>query len=181
MKYAQATIRYTRVTPRKMRFVADLIRGLSVADAHAQLLVVSRRASAPLKKLLQSAVANAKNMKMDPAKLVVSEIMVDQGPMMKRFLPRARGSASPIQKKMSHTSIRLIEKATASSRFTIITKKAKKSKTEIIKSTPEKTQPSVAETTKPERGIIKRILGKGAAVKKNTSASKGRVTGDRGA
>jgi len=102
-----AQLRYLRIAPRKVRSVADLIRGLPVNDAEAQLLVQARRPAKPLLKLLRSAVANAKNNKQNADHLFISEIRVDGGPMLKRYLPRARGSASPIQKKMSHVSITL--------------------------------------------------------------------------
>ena len=102
-----AQLRYLRIAPRKVRSVADLIRGLPVQDAEAQLMVQSRRPAKPLLKLLRSAVANAKNKSQNADHLFISEIRVDQGPMLKRHLPRARGSASPIQKKMSHVSLTL--------------------------------------------------------------------------
>ena len=98
-----ATLRYLRIAPRKVRVVADLVRGLSVNDAEAQLIVERRRPAGPLLKLLRSAVAGAGNdRRLEPAKLYVKEIRVDKGPMLKRVLPRARGVATPIQKKMSH-------------------------------------------------------------------------------
>ncbi len=107
MKQQTAKLRYLRIAPRKTRSVADLIRGLRVDEAEAQLMVQRRRPAKALLKLLRSAVANAKNNKLNPDHLFVSEIRVDGGPMLKRYLPRARGSASPIQKKMSHISITL--------------------------------------------------------------------------
>jgi large subunit ribosomal protein L22 len=102
-----AQLRYLRIAPRKVRSVADLIRGLPVNDAEAQLMVQRRRPAKPILKLLRSAVANAKNKSQNVDHLFISEIRVDQGPMLKRYLPRARGSASPIQKKMSHVTITL--------------------------------------------------------------------------
>ena len=107
MKTQTATLRYLRMAPRKVRSVADLVRGLHVNDAEAQLIVQRRRPSKALLKLLRSAVANAKNNKLNADHLFISEIRVDNGPMLKRYLPRARGSASPIQKKMSHVMITL--------------------------------------------------------------------------
>jgi len=105
METQTAKLNYLRIAPRKTRSVADLIRGLSVNDAEAQLMVQSRRPAKALLKLLRSAVANAKNNKLEVDHLFVKEIRVDGGPMLKRYLPRARGSASPIQKKMSHVTI----------------------------------------------------------------------------
>ena len=91
MKQPTAQLRYLRIAPRKVRSVADLIRGLPVQDAEAQLMVQRRRPAKPLLKLLRSAVANAKNNKQNADHLFISEIRVDQGPMLKRMLPRARG------------------------------------------------------------------------------------------
>lgn len=109
------------MAPRKVRLVGDLVRGLSVNDAEAQLLFERRRAAKPLLKLLRSGMTAAKEAKkLAMEKLIVESIRVDQGPMLKRFLPRARGSASPIQKKMSHVMIVLAESEKARApKFTI--------------------------------------------------------------
>jgi large subunit ribosomal protein L22 len=103
MKQATAHLKYLRVAPRKVRFVADLIRKAPVTEAEAQLMLLPQRSSEHLLKLLRSAVANARVLKLDPAKLFVSSITVDEGPRLKRLSPRARGSAYIIQKKMSHS------------------------------------------------------------------------------
>jgi large subunit ribosomal protein L22 len=122
-----AKISFLRMAPRKVRSVGDLIKGLPVNEAEAQLLMQTRRPSAPLLKLLRSAVANAKNNKhADPQHLFVSSVRVDGGPMLKRMLPRARGSASPIQKKMSHVTMVLGVNENLKSRFTIVPKKKTK-------------------------------------------------------
>jgi len=105
METQTAKLNYLRIAPRKTRAVSDLIRGLSVNDAEAQLMVQRRRPAKSLLKLLRSAVANAKNNKLNADHLFIKEIRVDGGPMLKRYLPRARGSASPIQKKMSHVTM----------------------------------------------------------------------------
>jgi len=128
MNEQTAKLNYLRMTPRKVRAVADIIRGMSVNEAEAQLMMQRRRASKALLKLLRSAVANAKNNKLDPDKMVVGKITVDQGPMLKRLMMRARGSASQIQKKMSHVTIVLTEvENPKDKRFTIvIQKKVKK-------------------------------------------------------
>lgn len=99
-------LNYLRIAPRKVRSVANLLKGLSVNDAEAQLMIQHRRPAKAILKLLRSAVANAKNNKRwNPDHLFVASICVDQGPMLKRMLPRARGSASPIQKKMSNVRL----------------------------------------------------------------------------
>lgn len=107
---AKANLRYLKVAPRKVRIVADLIRGKSVPQAQAQLMVQTRRAAEPLSRLLQSAIANAEVLELDMEKLYVSSIRVDNGPMMKRMLPKARGRGTVIQKIMSHVSLVLGEK-----------------------------------------------------------------------
>jgi large subunit ribosomal protein L22 len=122
-----AQLNYLRIAPRKVRSIGDLIKGLTVNEAEAQLLVQRRRPAKPLLKLLRSAVADAKNNKrLNPDHLFVANIRVDQGPMLKRSLPRARGSASAIQKKMSHVTLVLGVNENLKPRFKIVTpKKAK--------------------------------------------------------
>lgn len=109
-KTAKANLRYLKIAPRKVRSVADLIRGRAVAHAQAQLMMQTRRSATPLAKLLESAIANAEVQEMDMSKLYISSIRVDQGPMMKRMLPKARGRGTVIQKIMSHVSLVLSEK-----------------------------------------------------------------------
>lgn len=104
--YAKAQLRYLHASPRKTRAVADVIRGLPVAEAEAQLLLMPRRVATPLLKLLRSAAANAKQvLKKDADALFIKEIRVDQGPKSVRWMPRARGAMSPIERKTSHVSL----------------------------------------------------------------------------
>ena len=105
---AKAMLRLARVSPRKARLVADLIRGRGVDEA-LEILTFTRKKSAPLfKGLLELAIANAeynaaqKNRKLDVDSLVVSKVLVDQGPTLRRFRPRARGMATKVLKKTSH-------------------------------------------------------------------------------
>lgn len=108
---ARAKLTMLRVAPRKSRLVADLIRGKKVTDAESILNFTNRRASKPILKLLQSAKANAiNNHDMFEDNLVVSEILVDEGPVLKRFLPRARGRADLMRKRTSHINITLEER-----------------------------------------------------------------------
>ncbi len=105
-----AKLRYSRIAPRKVRLVADLIRGMKVAKAEETLRFTVNRSARPMMKLLKSAVANAENnFNLKKDNLYIAEIRVDGGPIIKRFRARARGSASPIQKKTSHILIRLKE------------------------------------------------------------------------
>jgi large subunit ribosomal protein L22 len=101
---AQVTAKLSnyRQSPRKVRLVANLIRGKKVADALMELNFLAKRAADPIKKLVASAVSNAKNLNLSVDSLVVKTITVDQGPIMKRSMPRARGRAFPIHKHTSH-------------------------------------------------------------------------------
>ncbi len=100
-----------RVTPQKTRLVADLIRGKKVGEAESILRFTPRSSAQPLLKLLRSAKANAvNNHDMFEDSLVVSKIMVDEGPVIKRYLPRARGRADLLRKRTSHITIILEEK-----------------------------------------------------------------------
>ena len=104
-----ATIRYLRIAPRKVRAIANLVKGLSVNEAEAQLVLQPRRPAGALLKLLRACVANAKqNQRLGAAEIerfMIASIRVDGGPMLKRSLPRARGKADPIQRKMSHVTL----------------------------------------------------------------------------
>jgi len=149
-----ARLRYLRIAPRKVRLVADLIRGKSVEEAQTVLSFTTKKAAQTLLKLLNSAIANAKNLELDPANLYIAKILVDEGPKYKRWIARARGRADQIQKKTSHVTIVLDE----------ITKKPKKvkpgkkmEKVEKIEkiSKPERPKP------KPEKEIPKPKIEKG--------------------
>ncbi|MBI2587760.1 50S ribosomal protein L22 [Candidatus Azambacteria bacterium] len=106
-----AHLRYLRIAPRKVRAVAGLLKGLDVSTARAVLSSMPTQASGPLLKLLNSAVANAEhNFSLDGENLYVWSVLVNEGPKLKRFLPRARGMTSPIQKKSSHVSVILEER-----------------------------------------------------------------------
>ncbi len=145
-----AKLSYLRQAPRKVRSVGDLIKGLSVNEAEAQLLAQTRRPAKALLKLLRSAVANAKNNKHgDLQHLFVENVRVDGGPMLKRILPRARGSASPIQKKMSHVTLTLGVNEKLKSRFTIVV--PKKAKATGPSADAKKRTKRVAKTDQPEK------------------------------
>lgn len=102
----KAVLRNYRQSPRKVRLLADLIRGKKVSRALPVLRVVSKRAAEPMKKLLESAIANAKNNdNISEDMLFVKEVRVDEGPTLKRIRARARGSAFAIRKRTSHISI----------------------------------------------------------------------------
>jgi len=120
-----AKLRYFRSSPRKMRLLANLIRGLGIEEARIQLGVSDKRLALPLLKLLNSAVANAKhNNEVDEKTLMVKTVFVDGGPVLKRWMPRAMGRATPIRKRTSHVTI-VVEGETE--------KKEKEKKTEKVK------------------------------------------------
>ena len=108
---AKASARHVRVTPQKARRVVDLIRGKQAVEAVAVLQFAPQSASDPIRKVLQSAIANARvkadraSEAFDERDLVVSEAFVDEGPTMKRFRPRAQGRAARINKRTSHITV----------------------------------------------------------------------------
>ena len=162
MEQQVVKLNYLRIAPRKVRSVADLVKGLSVNDAEAQLLVQARRPAKALLKLLRSAVANAKNNKRwNPDHLFIASIRVDGGPMLKRMLPRARGSASPIQKKMSNVTLVLGLNETLKSKYTIVVPKKTKTPLGEEKPTKEKREKKPEAAAKPEAkksGFFKRMF-----------------------
>jgi large subunit ribosomal protein L22 len=108
-KAPQARLSFLRIAPRKVRLVADHVRGMKVGDALALLRYTPQAAAKPLAKLLRSAVANAeqKGGRVDVDFLVVKTLTVDGGPKMRRFMPRAMGRAQRIEKRTSHVYVEL--------------------------------------------------------------------------
>jgi large subunit ribosomal protein L22 len=103
---AFAVARFVRVTPMKARRVVDLVRGMDVDEALALLRFSPQAASQPVYKALESAIANAESGEdLERATLVVSKVMVDEGPTMKRWRPRAQGRAARINKRTSHITV----------------------------------------------------------------------------
>ncbi|BCX16137.1 MAG: hypothetical protein KatS3mg098_366 [Candidatus Parcubacteria bacterium] len=126
---ATARLRYLRIAPRKVRLVANLIKKMPANQALAQLSLSPRRAAEPLLKLLKSAIENAKSKNLKVERLVVKEIKVDKGPILKRWMPRAQGRATPIHKITSHVFIALTEaEKELEPKFVIETKKPAKKK-----------------------------------------------------
>lgn len=171
MKSVTAKLNYLKIAPRKVRLMANSLKGLSVSEAEAQLLTSSKRARLPIIKLLRSAVANAKNnSQMNLSQLFIKEIRIDQGPMLKRHMPRAMGRATPIQKKSSHITLILAESEKLKSpRFKIVKpkkvsgkikteklKKEKETKIEKPKAPEKETKEAAKPTTK--QGFIKRMF-----------------------
>ncbi|OGC11511.1 50S ribosomal protein L22 [candidate division WOR-1 bacterium RIFOXYA12_FULL_52_29] len=105
-----AKSKWVRSSPRKIMRVMDEVRGKSVAEAVSLLKFMPQKAARVLEKTLLSAVANARNnYKMDENKLVLGEVFVTKGFVMKRFQPRARGRAFPIKKRTSHVTVSVRE------------------------------------------------------------------------
>ena len=161
-----AKLRHLRQSPRKVRLVADLIRGLEVGHALDELKFVKKRSTAPLIKLINSAVANAEhNHKLKKENLFIKEIRVDQGPILKRWRPRAFGRAGAIQKKTSHISLVLAEiKPTGKEggkKYDKV-KKQKDKQVKVVKSLDE----------------IKQAAGEGVGAKAGIKASKGKQQDD---
>jgi len=105
-----ARTRMVRISPRKMRIVGDVIKKKNINDAMGMLMYMPQKAAFILKKLLDSAIANAKQKKyVDVDNLFVKNVIVDGGPVLKRFLPRAMGRATKVRKRSSHITMILDE------------------------------------------------------------------------
>ena len=122
----KAFLKNYRQAPRKVRLVANLVKGKSVSQAIAELDFLAKRAGLPIKKLLLSAVANANSMGIPVENLYVKELRVDKGITMKRMMPAAMGTGHRINKRTSHLNILLAEKV-------ISVKKSKVKKVEKVK------------------------------------------------
>lgn len=109
-KQSIAKLNYLKIAPRKVRLIANLLKNRSTVEAEAELLYRPQRAAKPLLKLLRSSISNAVNKDFKKENLFISDIRVDQGPMLKRWMPRAMGRATPIHKKMSHITLILQER-----------------------------------------------------------------------
>lgn len=109
----QASLYNYRQSPRKVRLVTDLVKGKRVPVALTELSFLTKRGALPIRKLIASAVANAvNNLGISANELIVKDIRVDKGVVMHRRMPRARGSAFPINKRTSHILVILAQKET---------------------------------------------------------------------
>jgi large subunit ribosomal protein L22 len=106
----KAFLKNYRQSPRKVRLVADLVKGKKIDEAILELDFLVKRASLPILKLIKSAVANAKVLGMDEANLIIKDLRVDKGIVMKRMMPRAMGRGARINKRTSHVTVILAEK-----------------------------------------------------------------------
>ena len=108
----QAKHRFARIAPRKARLILDLVRGRDVDDAISMLKFAKQRASGMVEKVIRSAVANANEQETAPIRntLYVAKAWVDPGPVIKRFQPKDRGKAYPINKRTSHLCVTIDER-----------------------------------------------------------------------
>ena len=104
----KASLKYLRITPRKARLVADLVRGKNVEQALDLLKFTRKRSAKPIAALIKSAASNADQKGgVNVDKLFVKTLYVDEGPTIKRWMPRAQGRATPIMKRTSHVTVEL--------------------------------------------------------------------------
>jgi large subunit ribosomal protein L22 len=121
-----ATLTNYRQSPRKVRLVANLIKGKQIEHAVSTLMFTPKDAADPILKLLKSAIANAKSLSVEEAGLIVKNVTVDKGPILKRMMPMARGRGFPIHKHTSTVTITLDVKAPKVNKKVKAVKKAKK-------------------------------------------------------
>ncbi len=134
MTEVTAKLRFLRMGPRKVRLIVDMIRGKKVTRALDLLSVLPKRAARPVLKLLNSAVANAKhNHSINVEDLKVAQVYVDGGPVLKRWMPKAQGRATPIRERTSH--ITLILGTMGESKV-----QQEEIKTEVVPAKPKKTK-----------------------------------------
>ena len=154
-------LNYLHIAPRKVRLLAGPLRGLPIQEAEAQLLLRPHRSAKPLLKLLRSGAANIRNnKKLNPDNFFISSIKINQGPMLKRSLPRAMGRATPIHKKMSHVVLILEESAKPNTlRFTIAPP-VKKEKPQARKTRQKSKVEEAVKSGKPKEqsGFFKRMF-----------------------
>lgn len=172
-KLVTAHARQLHIAPRKMRLVTNMVKNMQVNDALAQLAHSGKKAAPMVAKLLQSAIANAtNNFSLDADHLYIKNITADQGQVLKRYFPRARGSAFVIRRKLSHVNVVLEERKQA---------KAGKSTRTFLRKTEKPVEQSVdakeAVSTKPakELGRKSEVPKTEQQVKENKSQNKRRL------
>lgn len=162
-----ASQRYVRQAPRKVRLVANSVKSLPLEQAFRQLAVMPRSASVPVMKTLRQAVANAQNNhSISPQDLIISSIVVENGPIYKRFRAVSRGRAHSIQKKTCHITVTLENKI--DKQIVSQNKDAKKAESQKASSVPEKTKAG-ARSEKSENSLTKAVNTKDKTVDKKTS------------
>lgn len=159
-----AKTKFLHIAPRKCRLVADLIRGMKVVEAQNQLKFLPKRSANAFLKLLNSAIASAEhNFNMTKDNLYISNVVVDTGPIMKRWMPRAFGRAAKIRKRTSHITLALDEKVKEKESKKVLIPKKEKAKKEVktvsekpkFKPVPEREK---ALGTKPKTNVFRKIF-----------------------
>lgn len=153
----QASAKMQRISPRKVRLVLDAVRGMSAAEAERALMSMNKKGARIVLKLLKSAVANADhNFNIDTKTLVISSLMANEGPTMKRYRPRAFGRATMIRKRTSHIHIELEGEPK---------KKAAKKKAAPKKAAEKKTEAKEEKTTEKKESAPKKTTAKKSTTK----------------
>lgn len=168
MQEVKAQLKYLRISPKKVRLTTGILKGLTIKEAQAQLKNLNKKSSESILKLLNSAVANAEhNYGFKKEDLYISKILVDPGPSLKRYRPRARGSVFPISKRTSHVTIFLSSLKPQTSKTVESESKAKEaSKKEAVEETKVETKQFEARPkSKVEKKIKKPIATKGQGQK----------------
>ncbi len=162
-----------RISPRKVRLVADMIRGISVPAARAQLSFLPKRSALPILKLLNSAAANAQhNAQLNPDTLYVARIFVNEGVTLKRGMPKSHGRVFGIKKRSSHISLTLSEKGGTKSVSSL------KEKRVLSRDTLSLAQEASAPEKKKNETAVKGVSdGSAAPQEKFASGAKKRLTG----
>ncbi|MDP3953354.1 MAG: 50S ribosomal protein L22 [bacterium] len=164
-KTAVAAMKNLNISPRKVRLVTDAVKGTHVVSAMAQLRALPNRASDPVLKLLNSAVANAREKNMDMGKLVISSITVDKGRVLRRVKAKARGRVGLIEHKQSHVNLILKEDSEAKHQAFVIPQKVKKVKTLKEEKQSKKEKPEFEEREEkakktPKKGFAQRFFSR---------------------
>lgn len=169
-----ATLKNLRISPRKTRLVVDAVRGKSVREAILILDTVYKKSSLPVKKLIQSAVANAKTQdSVLESQLKINKIFVDAGMTLKRFRPRAFGRAYTIRKRSSHISLTLTELDIVKKRKLKTEKSEEKVEKEVVASKSE------IKSSKPKATVAKSIKKTATPKKSVTSKATKKTVSDK--
>lgn len=168
----KAQVKFVRMSPRKTRWVIDLVRGLDVGEAINQLQFMTKAAATPVLKLLNSGIANAvNNFKLKKENLYIKSISVDGGPVLKRWRPRAFGRAAPIKKRSAHINLVLGERV--ESRQTAEAKSATLEKPKVVETLKTFTREKVKEEAHKTETEQKKQKESGAPVKGETRNTRG--------
>ena len=164
----RAELRQLRISPRKVRLVAGLLKGMDVGRAKYQLDSVVKKSSGPMLKLLNSAIANAtNNFNLEEANLFVKEINVDEGVKLKRFRPKGFGRTSPIEKKTSHIRIVLDERVPGMKAV-----KKEKKEAQLVTESSESKSTQSAKTFEAKKPEIKQVIRPKGLISKLGGVSK---------